>query len=125
MIQRMTYACLLASLLACSTKKTETPAADTTATKPEVVAPAPSPAAQLSEADAAAGYKILFDGQTLNGWRYFKDKASDSWDVVDGTLHCKPFVDGRENQRADIMTVDEYANFELAFDWKISAQGNS
>jgi hypothetical protein len=125
MIQRITYACLLASLLACGTKKTETPAVDSTAVKPEAAAPAPSPAAQLSEADSAAGYKLLFDGQTLNGWKYFKDKSSDSWEVADGTLHCKPFVDGRENQRADIMTIDEYANFELAFDWKISTQGNS
>lgn len=69
--------------------------------------------------------KSLFDGTTMNGWRTFKNMPNNSWEVIDGTLHCKPFIDGADNQRADLITVDQYGDFELAFDWKISAQGNS
>jgi hypothetical protein len=81
--------------------------------------------AQITEEQKADGWKLLFDGKTTNGWRFYKNKPNNSWEVVDGTLHCKPFVDDKENHRADIMTVEQYENFELAFDWKISAQGNS
>lgn len=110
-------------IVACQPKKQEeAPAADTTKT---AEAPAPAPAATLTDAQKAEGWKLLFDGQTLNGWRFFKNQPNDTWEVVDGTLHCKPFVDGVEFKRADIMTVDQYENFELAFDWKISPQGNS
>lgn len=111
-------------IVSCKPKTTdESPAADTT--KTEAVAPAPSPAATLSDAQKAEGWKLLFDGQTLNGWRFFKNQPNDTWEVVDGTLHCKPFVDGKEFKRADIMTTEQYENFELQFDWKMSAQGNS
>src|SRR5688572_7391165 len=105
---------------ACQPKKTEeAPAADTTKTE------APAPAATLTDAQKAEGWKLLFDGQTLNGWRFFKNQPNDTWEVVDGTLHCKPFVDGKEFKRADIMTTEQFENFELQFDWKISPQGNS
>ena len=108
-------------VVACQPKKQEeTAAADSSAT-----AVPPPPAAQLTEQQSAEGWKLLFDGQTTNGWRFFKNKPNDSWEVIDGTLHCKPFVDGKENQRADIMTTDEFENFELAFEWKMSSQGNS
>ncbi len=79
----------------------------------------------LTADEVAGGWKLLFDGQSLTGWRIFKDKENDSWEVIEGTLHCKPFVDGVDNKRADLITIDQYDNFELAFDWKISAQGNS
>src|SRR5687767_12375884 len=105
-------------IAACQPKKQEeAPAADTTKT---AEAPAPAPAAELTEAQKAEGWKLLFDGQTLNGWRFFKNLPNDTWEVVDGTLHCKPFVDGKEFKRADIMTTEQFENFELAFDWKIS-----
>lgn len=82
-------------------------------------------AAQLTDEQKANGWRLLFDGQTTNGWEFFKDLPNDSWEVSDGTLHCKAFVDGVENKRSDIMTTEEFENFELAFDWKITPQGNS
>ena len=65
----------------------------------------------------------LFDGETMNGWRTYQNKENDSWEVQDGTLHCKSFDDAK--LRADLITIDQYANFELALEWKISNQGNS
>jgi hypothetical protein len=78
---------------------------------------------QLTEAEKNDGWVLLFDGQSQNGWRTFKAEENDSWEVVDGALHCKPFDDAEK--RADIMTLTQYDDFELAFDWKISPQGNS
>ncbi len=68
--------------------------------------------------------KLLFNGKNLDGWRFYKDKENNSWEVAaDGSLHCKPF-DGNE-KRANLITTDQYENFELNWEWKISAQGNS
>ena len=52
----------------------------------------------------------LFNGKNLDGWRFYKDKENNSWEVaVDGTLHCKPF-DGNE-KRANLITTNQYENF--------------
>ncbi|HEY3402842.1 MAG TPA: DUF1080 domain-containing protein [Ohtaekwangia sp.] len=110
--------------MACKPKQAETEQTnDTTTATTAQTEPAIN---QLTETEKSAGWKLLFDGQSLNGWKFFKDMPNDSWEVVDGTLHCKPFADDKENnKRADIMTVDQYENFELAFGWKIGEQGNS
>lgn len=65
----------------------------------------------------------LFNGKDLTGWRFYKDRDNNSWEVLDGTLHCKPF-EGNE-KRADLITIAEYENFELTWDWKLPPQGNS
>jgi Domain of Unknown Function (DUF1080) len=83
---------------------------------------------QLTEEQKADGWKLLFDGQTKNGWQIFKERKNNTWEVLDGTLHCKALqegVAGVGDERSDIMTTEEFENFELAFDWKISAEGNS
>lgn len=74
----------------------------------------------LTDSEKRAGWKLLFDGQTTQGWRNFKkDKISDGWKVENGALV-------RFGQGAgDIVTVDEYDNFELALDYNISKGGNS
>ncbi len=87
-----------------------------------------SMAASLTDAQKTEGWKLLFDGQTTNGWKIFKDRKNNTWEVKDGTLHCKAVneqVKGDGDERSDIMTTDEFENFEFAFDWKISPKGNS
>ncbi len=87
--------------------------------------PAPPPssinAAQntLSDAEKAAGWRLLFDGTTTRGWRnYGKPTLSDGWKVQDGALT-------RTGAGGDIITTDEFKNFELSIDWKIEVGGNS
>lgn len=65
----------------------------------------------------------LFNGKDFSGWRFYKGRENNSWEVVDGVLHCKPF-DGNE-KRADLITDKQYENFELSWEWKLPAQGNS
>ncbi|MEO8115053.1 MAG: DUF1080 domain-containing protein [Phenylobacterium sp.] len=75
---------------------------------------------RLTPAEKAAGWKLLFDGKTTNGWRGFKQAAVDpGWHVADDALTPDPKV------AHDIISKDQFANFELSFDWKISKLGNS
>jgi len=85
--------------------------------------PAPPPSAtvqnSLSDAEKAAGWKLLFDGQTTTGWRnYGKPAISDGWKVQDGALT-------RVGAGGDIISAEEFKNFELTIDWKIEIGGNS
>jgi hypothetical protein len=114
--------CLALLFAACQPKKMEEQAAtDST----QVTTPAEPVGNQLTDQQKADGWKLLFDGTSKTGWRTFKNLENDSWEVSEGTLHCKAFKDSADNKRADLMTQDEYENFELVFDWKISPQGNS
>jgi len=105
------YFILLLTILSCSTKQKEN---SHVADEP-IAAPSSLP----------EGFVSLFDGTTMSGWRIYKNKPNNSWEVLDGTLHCKPFAEGGDNQRSDLITEEQYDNFEFSFEWKISAQGNS
>ena len=79
----------------------------------------PSPN-RLTPGEEAAGWKLLFDG-TLEGWRgYQRDDVPGGWSVRDGTITFTPGGDG-----GDLMTVDQYADFELSFEWRVTEGGNS
>ncbi|MEK6783756.1 MAG: DUF1080 domain-containing protein [Bacteroidota bacterium] len=87
-----------------------------------------APTAQLTEEQIANGWRLLFDGQTTKGWQIFKGRENNTWEVDEGTLHCKPLkegVAGDGDQRSDIMTTEEFENFKLTFDWKITPEANS
>ena len=65
------------------------------------------------------GYQTLFDGQSTDGWRgYGRDTVPDGW-VIDGdALH-------RRSGGGDIMTDQQFQDFDLEFEWKVAASGNS
>jgi hypothetical protein len=74
----------------------------------------------LSPSEKTAGWKLLFDGKTTDGWRGFKQPTiGPGWKVEGGVLSPDPKV------AKDIITKDKYGNFELDFDWRISKLGNS
>lgn len=79
----------------------------------------------LSSEEVTAGWKLLFDGNSMNGWRTYQNKKSNSWSVKEGTLYCKGSDSDKTDLRADIITNDQFENFELSVDWKISPKGNS
>lgn len=80
---------------------------------------------ELTKAEKDAGWKLLFDGKSLNGWRTFKNKAGNTWEATGGELHCKGSATDKSDLRADLITTDQYENFELSLDWKIAKAGNS
>jgi hypothetical protein len=73
----------------------------------------------LTPAEAAAGWRLLFDGRTTAGWRGYRSTAMPAgWDVVDGALT-------RVAAAGDIVTSDEFGDFELSLEWKVAEAGNS
>jgi 3-keto-disaccharide hydrolase len=81
----------------------------------------------LTDAEKKAGWILLFDGHSLDGWRgYKKPDATDSrWQVEDGTLTL-PANNGKDTHgERDIISKDTFEQFELSFDWKIAEGGNS
>src|SRR5258705_2265896 len=84
------------------------------------VAAAESAPNTLTDAEKAAGWKLLFDGKTTNGWRnYKKSDIAPGWKVENSAL-----VRGKE-AAGDIITADKYAAFELSLEYNISPGGNS
>ncbi len=79
----------------------------------------------LTQAEREGGWKLLFDGQSLTGWKMYRQKPNNSWSVRDGVLYCKGSTTDKSDLRTDIITEDEFGNFELQIEWKISAGGNS
>ena len=74
----------------------------------------------LTAAEKAAGWELLFDGTTLDKWRgYRATTVPANWSVVDGTIAAK------KARGADIVSVDEYGDFEFAVDFNVAKDGNS
>lgn len=78
---------------------------------------------QLTSEEAAEGWTLLFDGETLDGWEDPNKESppGDAWVVEDG---CIKAVDD-PRVREDLLTLELFRDFELAFEWKISPGGNS
>jgi hypothetical protein len=75
----------------------------------------------LTEEEKREGFRLLFDGQTFSGWRGFRrDTIPATWSVQNGTMAVTPGSGG-----GDIITTEEFGNFELRLQWKISPRGNS
>jgi Domain of Unknown Function (DUF1080) len=73
----------------------------------------------LTKAEKKAGWRLLFDGKSTKGWRgYKKTEVPASWKVVKGVLT----LDGKGG---DLMTEEQFGDFELSIDWKIAPGGNS
>ena len=76
----------------------------------------------LTAGESAAGWKLLFDGKTLNGWQPIGKSGlpTKGWIVQDGAIfHAKAAGGG------DLVTVEHYGDFELTWEWRIGAAGNS
>jgi hypothetical protein len=82
----------------------------------------PSPDAnQLTDEEKKAGWKLLFDGNSLDGWHNFKrEGVRPGWQVKDGALVC---VDPKN--AGDLVTTDKYDWFELSIEYNIAEAGNS
>lgn len=79
---------------------------------------------QLSATEKRQGWVLLFDGKSLSGWRTYKNLPDNSWEVVNGQLHCKSDSEG-VSQRADLVTIKSYASFEIRIEWKVEKGANS
>ena len=87
----------------------------------------------LTAAERAAGWKLLFDGTTLKGWRGlgYDSVPTAHWKVEAGAIRKIPkgeiprIADGQPAAGGDLMSIDTFGDFELAWEWKIGRAGNS
>jgi hypothetical protein len=76
----------------------------------------------LTAAERAAGWRLLFDGRTTNGWHTYGRDRVVGWEVKDGELVAL----GQGGDHAnDIVTDEAFASFDLRVDWKLSPRANS
>lgn len=81
--------------------------------------PAASAASGATPAAAWGEWRPLFDGSTLNGWRVYRSQQKPSgWTAKDGVLSKTVETD-------DIITVEQFGDFELEWEWRISTGGNA
>lgn len=76
----------------------------------------------LSTEEQKAGWKLLFDGKSLAGWHTYGNKpVGKSWKTEEGALVFDP----TEKDGGDIVTDQEFENFDFRLEWKIAPCGNS
>jgi 3-keto-disaccharide hydrolase len=88
---------------------------------------------KLTSAERAAGWRLLFDGKTLTGWRGlgYDSVPTAHWKVTNGAIqkiasgNVPKMPDGQPANGGDLMTTDTFRDFELAFQWKVSTAANS
>jgi hypothetical protein len=77
----------------------------------------------LSEKERVSGWRLLFDGKTTQGWVEVTGKPfpHNCWTIENACLKALPRDDGFQ----DIRTVETFRSFELEWEWKMNANGNS
>lgn len=99
-------------ILAFGTRKSEVMAEDNT----------------LTSKEKKEGWKLLFDGKTLNGWhKYGEESIGAAWQVNDNAIHLNVSdkADWQAKNGGDILSQDAFENFHLQLDWKVAQNGNS
>ncbi len=73
------------------------------------------------------GWQYLFDGENADGWRAYNEKDAESlpegWIIEEGTL--KSLGEGGDIGGDIVYGEEEFDEFELYLEWKISSEGNS
>lgn len=77
---------------------------------------------QLNDDERAAGWKLLFNGKDLSGWRQYGKQTppGEGWQVEDGVLHK---IKGKRG--GDIITTNKFDDFEFYWEWRIDPKGNN
>lgn len=76
----------------------------------------------LTEQEKKEGWKLLFDGISLKNWKTFNGDEITGWKIADGILYNSGVG---SDHGGDIITKEEFDNFELYLEWNISPESNS
>ena len=89
--------------------------------------PADASSNTLTTKEMKEGWKLLFDGKTMNGWRgaYMDSLPKKGWEVRDGMLIVRESGGGEASFGGDIVTIEEFSSFEFKVDFKLTEGANS
>src|SRR5579871_1653260 len=80
----------------------------------------------LSAQEKAAGWQLLFDGKSLQGWHSFQQKIpGKDWSVDNGAIRLQRGRTGNDKDFADLVTDAQYSNFDLKLEWKMTPCADS
>lgn len=81
----------------------------------------------LSKTEQQQGWKLLFDGKTNHGWKgaFIDGFPKGGWRIANGMLAVEPSNGAESTNGGDIVTVDDYGDFELSVDFKLTEGANS
>ncbi|MES2658872.1 MAG: DUF1080 domain-containing protein [Verrucomicrobiota bacterium] len=81
----------------------------------------------LTTSEKNAGWRLLWDGKSSDGWRTPKSDSfpSKGWEIKDGTLTVRPGDGGESTGGGDIISKERFSQFELLADFKITKGANS
>ena len=87
----------------------------------------PIPPNTLIEAERGAGWRLLWDGKTTDGWRTPKSERfpARGWEITNGTLTVLASGRGVSGGGSDIISKERFSQFELVVDFKITEGANS
>lgn len=81
---------------------------------------------KLTKKEKRAGWELIFDGKTFNGWSGFnRSDIPGVWTIEDESIKINAASDAKRRDGGDIYFTRKYKNFELSFSWKVSKGANS
>ncbi len=82
---------------------------------------------QLTDGERAAGWTLLWDGKTTDGWRSARAPGfpQRGWTIADGMLTVEDSDGGEATNGGDIITTREFSDFELSVDFRLTPGANS
>lgn len=67
---------------------------------------------------------MLFDGKSTKGWHLYNEGIKKSvWSAQNGELLIN--LNDENAERGDLVSDNEYTNYDFTFEWKIAKGGNS
>ncbi len=86
-----------------------------------------APPNTLTESEKAAGWRLLWDGKSTDGWRSVRSETfpSKGWKIAGGMLTLDATGDGFTGGGGDIITRDRFSSFDLLIDFRVSPGANS
>ena len=81
----------------------------------------------LTEWEQRQGFRMLWDGKTSDGWRgaFMNDFPEKGWKIEDGVLSVIGSNGGEAGGGGDIVTRQNFSNFELTLEFRITNGANS
>lgn len=80
----------------------------------------------LTAREKQDGWQLIFNGKDLSGWHSYLEKApGKAWQVHDGTIVLNKNSSSVDKDFADLVTNDEYENFDFKMEWKMEPCSNS